>query len=53
VTDVLYSFKDTKIEQRLKGYRHEYAWDYDDTNIYVVYNPSLEHVITSTGEFHR
>jgi hypothetical protein len=51
ITDVLYSFKDTKIEQRLKGYRHEYAWDYDDTNIYVVYNPSLEHVITSTGEF--
>jgi hypothetical protein len=51
ITDVLYSFKDTKIEQRLKGYRHEYDWDYDDTNIYVVYNLSLEHVITSTGEF--
>ena len=36
ITDVLYSFKGTKIEQRLKGYRHEYDWDYDDTNIYVI-----------------
>ena len=48
ITDVLYSFKDTKIEQRLKGYRHEYSWEYDDTNIYVV-DSSNNQVVTSTG----
>jgi len=49
VTDMFYSFEDTKIEQRLSGMRHEYDWEYDDTNIYVVDSFDVQ-VVTSTDE---
>lgn len=47
VTDVVYSFKDKKIEQRLSGVKHSYDWDYDDTNIYVV--DSLGNYVTNSA----
>lgn len=48
VTDVVYSFEDTKIEQRLSGTKHNYDWSYDDTNIYVVDSIGNQ-VVSSTG----